>query len=470
MRHRRPVPVPLRLRVVAVFTAAATIAFVGLGLFVYYRVEATLHDQARVALDAQMDALADLPESGRRAAIEAMTGEFFAQVLTPDGTLVASSPQLSGPVATGDLPVPAPGEGPGEDIGEDVEVKRPVRLVEDEGEEGDEGEAAILLLRRDGDQVLLVGTSREDLDDALWGVRTQLLIGGPLALLLASAAGYLAAGTALRPMERMRRHAEAVSAHSAGERLPLPAAHDEIRRLGLTLNQMLDRLDTGLQRERRFVAEASHELRTPLALLKLEIDLALAQPRPTDELVAALRSAGEEVDRLTRLSDDLLLLASAQDGRSLQDQTDVDVRSLLKTSAARYSARAGQEGRRIVVRCDGRPIVRAHAGRFERALSNLVDNAVRHGAGDIELGSGWSDGRVSIWVTDHGPGLDDELRAHVLEPFGRSPTPRSQDGRGLGLTIVQAIVAELHGTVIIENGSSDGGTVATIAVPGRRAP
>jgi signal transduction histidine kinase len=458
---------PLRLRVVAMFTAAATIAFVGLGLFVYYRVEATLHDQARVSLDAQMDALADLPEPGRRVAIEAMAGEFFAQAQTPEWTVVASSPQLSGPVATGELPVP------GEETGEDVVVEHPVRLVEDEGEEGDEGETAILLLRRVGDQVLLVGTSREDLDDALWGVRTQLLIGGPLALLLASAAGYLAAGAALRPMERMRRHAEAISAHSSGERLPLPVARDEIHQLGLTLNQMLDRLETGLRRERRFVAEASHELRTPLALLKLELDLALAQPRPADELVAALRSADEEVDRLTRLSDDLLLLASAQDGRSQpdqMDQTDVDVRSLLEASAARFSARAGQEGRKIVVRCDGRPVVRAHAGRLERALSNLVDNALRHGAGDVELGSRWSGDRVSIWVIDHGPGLDDVLRARVFEPFGRSATPRSQDGRGLGLTIVQAIVSELHGTVTVENGSNGLGTVATITVPGRRTP
>ncbi|MCF4123056.1 ATP-binding protein [Antribacter sp. KLBMP9083] len=445
---------PLRQRVVAVFTAAATIAFVALGLFVYYRVEATLHDQARVSLDAQMDALADLPESARRGAIGAMTGEFFGQVLTPAGAVVVSSPQLSGSMVTGDLPGLAQGE--------DVVVERPVLLIEE-----DEREAAILLLRRDGDQVLAVGTSREDLDDALWGVRTQLLIGGPLALVLASVAGYLAAGAALRPMERMRRHAEAISAQSSGERLPLPAARDELHQLGLTLNQMLDRLEAGLQRERRFVAEASHELRTPLALLKLELDLALAQPRSADELVAVLRSADEDVDRLTRLSDDLLLLASSQDGRPPPDQSDVDVRSLLKKSAARFSARARQEGRRIVVRCEGRPVVRAHAGRLERALSNLVDNAVRHGAGDVELRSTWQDGRVSIWVTDRGPGLDDALRARVFEPFGRSSAPRAQGGRGLGLTIVQAIVSELDGTVTVENRSDGGGTVATMTLPGR---
>ena len=453
MRRR----LPLRLRVAAVFTVAAAITLVGLGVFVYYGVEATLLRQVQVSLEAQMDALAGLPESGRQDATAAMTGEFFGQVLTARGALVVSSPQLSGRIVVDDRLSRTPGQ--------DVVAEQQVRLVED-----DEWEAALLLLRRDGDQVLAVGTSREDLDDALWGVRTQLLIGGPLALLLASGAGYLAARTALRPMERMRQHADAISAHSSGERLPLPAARDEVRRLGLTLNRMLDRLDAGLQRERRFVAEASHELRTPLALLKLELDLALAHQRPADELLAALHSADEEVDRLTRLSDDLLLLAASQDGRSQPDRTDVDVGSMLETLAARFSARAQQEGRRITVASEGRLVARAHAGRLERALSNLVDNALRHGAGDVELSSHWSEGQVSILVIDHGTGMDDAFRARAFESFSRASTARSQDGQGLGLTIVHAIVSEHQGTVTIENRAGGDGTIAKITIPGRHAP
>src|SRR5450830_217877 len=192
-------------------------------------------------------------------------------------------------------------------------------------------------------------------------------------------------------------------------------------------------------------------------------------PVPAFELLAALHSAEGEVDRLTQLSEDLLVIASSEQGRSEPARTDVDVGPLLRALAVRFSARAQQEDRRITVASEEGPVARAHAGRLERALSNLVDNAVRHGAGDVELGSSWSDGRVSIWVIDHGPGLDDALRARVFESFSRSSTPRSQDGRGLGLTIVQAIISELHGTVTIENRSSGDGTVATITVPGRRA-
>ena len=443
---------PLRLRVAAVFTVAAAITLVGLGLFVYFRVEVTLLHQARVSLGAQMDTLVGLPESGRQDSTAAMTGEFFGQVLTAAGMVVASSPQLSGPLVSGDRFPPAQGQ--------DVVVAQPVTLA---GE--DEREAALLLLRRDGDQVLAVGASKEDLDDALWGVRTQLVIGGPLALLLASGAGYLAAGTALRPIERMRQHADAISAHSSGERLPLPPARDEIHRLGLTLNQMLDRLDAGLQRERRFVAEASHELRTPLALLKLELDLALARPRPADELLAALHSADEEVDRLTQLSEDLLVSAASEQGRSQPARTDVDVGRLLRTLAVRFSVRAQQEGRRITVASEEGLVLRANAGRLERALSNLVDNALRHGAGDVELGSEERDGQVAIWVSDHGQGMGDAFRGRAHEPFSRASTARSQDGRGLGLAIVHAIVSEHHGTATIENRAGGNGTIATITIP-----
>lgn len=447
---------PLRLRVASVFAAVAAIALVALGLFVYYGVDATLAAQARTSLEAQADALTALPDAGRDATIAAMTGEFFAQVLTPSGAVVASSPQL-GPEAASDGLHPPDGE--------DVVVEQPVYLVEEGGTE-----AAVVLARQDRGQVVLVGTSREDLDDALRGVRTQLLVGGPLALLLASAAGYVAAGAALRPMEAMRRHAEAISAQSAGERLPLPPARDEARRLGHTLNQMLDRLDAGLQRERRFVAEASHELRTPLAMLKLELDLALAQPRESDKLVAALRSAGEEVDHLTRLSDDLLLLASSERPGTPTDAGGVqtEVRSALDAVARRFAARAHEDGRSVRAGGEDGLVVRANPGRVERVLSNLVDNALRHGAGDVDISSRWVDGRVALQVSDEGPGIHGMLHDHVLEAFSRSPAARGHGSSGLGLAIVQALVTEMKGTVAIDNRADGHGLVVTVTVPGHR--
>src|SRR5262249_51511614 len=140
------------------------------------------------------------------------------------------------------------------------------------------------------------------------------LIAGPVALLLASLAGYLLAGVALRPVEAMRRRAAEISAETPGERLPVPATSDELERLGETLNEMLERLEDALRREREFVADAGHELRTPLALLRTELELALRHAESPDELRAAVRRSAAEVDRLAQLSEDLLLLARTEHG------------------------------------------------------------------------------------------------------------------------------------------------------------
>ena len=133
-----------------------------------------------------------------------------------------------------------------------------------------------------------------------------LVVVVPVALLLASLLGYALATAALRPVEAMRVEAAAISGSEPARRLPLPSSHDEIRRLGETLNEMLDRLELALERERAFVADASHELRTPLAALKTELELALRRPRTPEELEHAVRSAAEETDRLVRLAEDLL--------------------------------------------------------------------------------------------------------------------------------------------------------------------
>jgi two-component system OmpR family sensor kinase len=162
--------------------------------------------------------------------------------------------------------------------------------------------------------VVVVGSSLETRDDALVTLRNELLVGGPAALLLASLLGYLVAGAALRPVERMRRRAAEISASRLDERLPVARSRDEISRLGETLNAMLARLETSLERERSFVADASHELRTPLAHLQAEVELALERPRGREELEGALRTVAGEADRLSQLAADLLLLARADKG------------------------------------------------------------------------------------------------------------------------------------------------------------
>ena len=192
--------------------------------------------------------------------------------------------------------------------------------------------------REDGG-VVAVARSLEPREETLHRLRHELLIAFPLALLLATVAGYALAAGALRPVEAMRRRAAAVTATRPG-RLPVPRSRDEISRLALTLNDMLERLEASFEHERRFVSDASHELRTPLALLRAELELALRRPRSAEELELALRSAAEETERLSRLAEDLLLIARADQGalpirRELVPATDV-----LTTVAERFAVRA----------------------------------------------------------------------------------------------------------------------------------
>jgi len=184
-----------------------------------------------------------------------------------------------------------------------------------------------------------------DRDEVLTTLLALMLVVGPLALLLATYAGYRLAGAALRPVESMRREAAEISSATSGSRLPLPETRDEIHRLGETLNEMLERLDAGLQRERRFVGDASHELRTPLTLLKTELELALRRERTPEELELAIRSATEEVERLIRLAEELLVLDRSVD--AAQRPAELAARELLDADARRFAAREAEDGRAI---------------------------------------------------------------------------------------------------------------------------
>jgi signal transduction histidine kinase len=291
--------------------------------------------------------------------------------------------------------------------------------------------------------VVVVGASTEDRDDALDHLTRALVIGGPIALLLSSLLGYVLAASALRPVEAMRRRADRISSASPGDRLPLPMADDELRRLGRTLNAMLDRLQAALDRERVFVADASHELRTPLAILKTELELALRAGRSEEELRAAIASATEETDRLAQLAEDLLVIARADYGELAIKRDDVEIADVLEGARRRFATRAEAAGRRVVI--DAPPQLHASLDALlvGQALSNLVDNALRYGAGDVRLVAVRRNGAVELAVSDAGEGFPDDFVEHAFERFTRGAGGRS-GGAGLGLSIVRAI-ARAHG-------------------------
>jgi two-component system OmpR family sensor kinase len=311
---------------------------------------------------------------------------------------------------------------------------------------GVEGSARVLARPPDGPDgaVVVVGQSLDDRDETLSGVIASFAVGGPIAVLLASILGYLLAASALRPVEAMRRRAGEVSLSRAGERLPLPAAHDEIRRLGETLNEMLDRLRRSFERERRFVSDAGHELRSPIAVVKTELEGALRAGDYGSQVREALVAAIEECDHLTQLAEDLLVVARSGEGELPVRAEELQARDLLDDVRARFADRAAQRGRTIRVDVEDRLRLRGDPLRVRQALGNLVDNALRHGGGEIVLRSRRTDDGVALEVSDGGPGFEPGIADRAFERFARGDRARQRGGTGLGMAIVRAI-AEAHG-------------------------
>jgi signal transduction histidine kinase len=311
--------------------------------------------------------------------------------------------------------------------------------------------------------VVAVGGSTEDRDETLAGLRYAFLIGAPVALLLASGLGYLLAGRALAPVEAMRRRAGEITLERSGERLPLPRAEDEIHDLGQTLNTMLDRIEASLERERVFVSDASHELRTPLANLRAELELANREGRSPDEMRAALRSAAEETERLTQLAEDLLVIARSDQGRLPIKREPTDLGTLLDRVRDRFSRRAEQAGRQISVDAND---VAAEVDplRLEQAVGNLVDNALRHGDGEVRLHAAMNGDDATVSVSDHGSGFPSGFADQAFERFTRADQGRTAGGAGLGLAIVQAI-ATAHGGEAEIVANANGATTVRISLP-----
>ena len=299
--------------------------------------------------------------------------------------------------------------------------------------------------------------------ESLQDLLELLLLSGPVALILASLAAYGVAAAALRPVEAMRARAATISAAEPGERLPVPPTHDEVARLGTTLNEMLERLGEALEHERTFVADASHELRTPLAILRTELDLALAEGRSSTELRAALASAAEETDRLTQLAEDMLTIAQTERGELPLRLERIELREVLGGVGQRFGRRAGEEGRAIVV--DGPPLeIRADRLRIAQAVGSVVDNALRYGAGEVSVSLVAADDTVEIRVRDHGPGFPPDFLPRAFERFSRPSASRIDGGSGLGLAIVRT-VALAHGGEARAANAEDGGAEVQLTLP-----
>jgi two-component system OmpR family sensor kinase len=450
---------PLRVRVTLASAVSIAVILAALSFFLYARLQAELIRAADAGLRTRADAIAfsigraeadgfDTPDIGSAG---------FAQILSPAGRLEISR-GFQGPALSAAA----------------LRTIREPQFVNLPAARGKPALRAFVLPNAEGHRLIVVaGTSLAEVGRTLDSLQLLLETAGPAALALACLAAWLLAGAALRPVERMRREAAAISVSEPGRRLPVPVGGDEVARLGHTLNSLLDRLQSAREREQRLLDNASHELRTPLSILKAELDLTLSRAREPDELEAALRSASEEADRLAGLAEDLLVLSRARaDGLRIH-RMNTSLADLLGRACAGHQARAHDRGARIEWAAPAVGIM-VDPMRLRQALDNLLDNAIRYGCdtGGLIRAEATVRGDVAtITVQNFGPGFGENLLPRAFEAFvrgGRDATPHP--GAGLGLAIVRAVARAHGGTATAENVPGGARLTMTLALDATPVP
>jgi two-component system OmpR family sensor kinase len=429
------------------------VVLAGVAAFVYINLRSDLRASVDSGLQSRAQVIAAnvartdplLGGGRRRRLIDA--DEAFAQVLAPSGRVVETTPGVArAPLASAaDL----------------AALTRPTFV--DRRPPGLDSSRLLIVPVRDAGHVVfvVVGATLSDSQEALDTVLVRFAIAFPVALVLSSLIGWLLAGAALRPVERMRREAAAISATDPTHRLPVPHTDDTLARLAVTLNLTFDRLQEALERERRFVDDASHELRTPLTILKAEVDSALARERSPEDLRRALTGAAAEVNHLVRVAEGLLVLARAEHGHIPMHRSPEPLRALVEASHRAFASTADAAG--VTLEAEAHDAtVDLDGTRVRQALDNLIDNALRHTppGGVVRVVATAGGDAVMIEVEDTGTGFDPAELDAVFQPFNRGQDV-GHDGSGLGLAIVRAI-AEAHGGTVIAANRPDGGARVTL--------
>ncbi|MFC5262098.1 sensor histidine kinase [Kribbella qitaiheensis] len=308
---------------------------------------------------------------------------------------------------------------------------------------------------------VVVASSVETQRDTVTTVTTYLLVGFPVLLALVGVATWMLVGRALRPVERIRSRVHGIGVEQLADRVPVPASDDEIAKLAVTMNEMLDRLQAGQETQRRFVADASHELRSPIASLMAALDVIVADEsgQAAPELHQVMQA---ETERMRRLVEDLLLLAKADDTGLQIQRTDVDLDDLVDVELRRLRTAGGPSVEGVV------PAVRVtgDAAKLSQVIRNLADNAVLAAHGKVRFTLAQEGGTATVTVEDDGDGIPEQERSRVFERFVRldASRDRGSGGSGLGLAIVDEVVRGHGGTVEISE-SALGGARFVVKLP-----
>ena len=325
---------------------------------------------------------------------------------------------------------------------------------------------------------LQVAQDMEPITVALASLRTQMLLGLPLALLMAGFVGFFLARRALRPIDHITQTAQSINAGDLSQRIGYSGPADEVGKLAATFDRMLDRLQGAFERQRRFTGDAAHELRTPLTALKGRIEVTLNRPRQASEYAEMLEEMGGQVDRLIHLSSDLLFMARFEQGHQPLQSEPIDLGNLLSATVEQIMPLA--EADRITVHQDYSADLQAYGdvNLLIRLFQNVLDNAIKYtpSGGKVGVTAQSDDHGITVAVSDTGPGISSEHLSHLFERFYRVDEDRSRGGNGshvngrggagLGLAIASEI-AKAHGGGISVESEVGKGSVFIVHLPRR---
>lgn len=457
---------PIRLRLALVVSAIAAVLAVGGGLLfdtsssrdLRATLQRTLQQRAG-RVDAQLAAHL-LPLAARAAPVRPAPDQSLVQVVAADGTLRYTT------ATAGTALLISRGQ---------LAAARRHRLWSQQQRAGWKNPRLLLAEPGPGasGEVVIVGTSLDQLQDSTRHVHLALLVGVPLLVLLSGAGAWALAGRALEPVERLRSQAADLSGAEPAGQLAVPDTRDELAALAATLNDLLGRLHGALREQRHFVAAASHELRTPLAALRAQLDLANRPGRSHAELAAVVGTAARRVDQLVQLSNRLLVLAQADEGALGLRRHDQPIEPIVADSLE--AQRVHADNRAVVLVLDADPDVHAAVDetRVREVVDNLLDNAIRHApAGSlVEVTLRDDHGWALVEIRDSGAGFPPDFLPRAFDAFSRPDPSRARHGggSGLGLTIVDKIVTAHGGSVSLANRPA-GGADVQVRLPATASP
>ncbi len=455
----------VRTRLTLWYAAVLALSLIAFALLAYYAAAAIFHQRqdeslrstAQTVASAYVEELEEqhsLAKAGEVVLAELTFPNHYVEVIDNTGQPIAWSKNLSGKTFT--IPSVTLDEARGRNSG--------VVTV-------DELRAAAVPLSADQNLgFAVVAEPLSVIEDGLRQLRRDFFAGVPLVLLLASLGGYFLARKSLAPIASMNSQTQRISAESLSQRLDVNNPRDELGRLAATINDLLSRLESAFNEQQRFIADASHELRTPLAVLRGETEVALAKRRAADEYQESLLLIQEEAERLSRIVEDLFILARQPiDAPATLIRERVSLNDTVKDCARAAQVLATRKGVRLTTENNSSLInLSGDKELITRMILNLLDNAVKytHAGGEISLALTRHNGNAEIVVRDTGIGIPEADRQRIFDRFYRVDKARSRalGGAGLGLSIVRWIV-EVHGGEIHIDSAPGRGSTFTIDLP-----